>query len=64
MAFLGLCLTFCCLGKNENFMQVKQFHPDVRRDGEDSDLMIRRVIQAYEVIIFLAFHSNFVYEMI
>lgn len=36
----------------ENFMQVKQFHPDVRRDSEDSDVMIRRVIQAYEVISF------------
>ncbi|KAL1808992.1 hypothetical protein ACET3Z_025982 [Daucus carota] len=30
--------------------KVKQFHPDVRRDGEDSDLMIRRVIQAYEIL--------------
>lgn len=24
--------------------KVKQFHPDVRRDGEDSDVMILRVI--------------------
>ncbi|KAL8119742.1 chaperone protein dnaJ C76, chloroplastic [Apium graveolens] len=30
--------------------KVKQFHPDVRRDGEDSDVMIRRVIQAYEIL--------------
>ncbi|WOH09063.1 hypothetical protein DCAR_0728516 [Daucus carota subsp. sativus] len=30
--------------------KVKQFHPDVRRDGEDSDIMIRRVIQAYEIL--------------
>ncbi|CAK9168027.1 unnamed protein product [Ilex paraguariensis] len=30
--------------------KVKQFHPDVRRDGERSDAMIRRVIQAYEIL--------------
>ncbi|KAK3007998.1 hypothetical protein RJ639_014668, partial [Escallonia herrerae] len=28
--------------------KVKQFHPDVRKDGENSDTMIRRVIHAYE----------------
>ncbi|KAK3013023.1 hypothetical protein RJ639_009972 [Escallonia herrerae] len=28
--------------------KVKQFHPDVRKDGVNSDTMIRRVIQAYE----------------
>ncbi|XP_015062720.1 chaperone protein dnaJ C76, chloroplastic isoform X2 [Solanum pennellii] len=28
--------------------KVKKFHPDVRRDGNGSDKMIRRVIQAYE----------------
>ncbi|KAK9987587.1 hypothetical protein SO802_027826 [Lithocarpus litseifolius] len=28
--------------------KVKQFHPDVNRDGADSDSMIRRVIEAYE----------------
>lgn len=30
-------------------MKVKQYHPDVNRDGRDSDALIRRVIQAYEV---------------
>ncbi|KAJ7973367.1 Chaperone protein DnaJ [Quillaja saponaria] len=30
--------------------KVKQFHPDVNRDGGDSDTMIRRVIQAYEIL--------------
>ncbi|KAG6646588.1 hypothetical protein CIPAW_07G017900 [Carya illinoinensis] len=30
--------------------KVKQFHPDVNRDGPDSDTMIRRVIQAYEML--------------
>ncbi|KAH7574559.1 hypothetical protein ACOSQ2_009001 [Xanthoceras sorbifolium] len=31
--------------------KVKQYHPDVSRDGkEDSDTMIRRVIQAYEIL--------------
>lgn len=34
-------------------VQVKQFHPDVNRDGNYSDSMIRRVIQAYEVAIHL-----------
>ncbi|KAK6139446.1 hypothetical protein DH2020_026800 [Rehmannia glutinosa] len=29
---------------------VKQFHPDVTRDGQNSDIMIRRVIQAYEIL--------------
>ncbi|GMY21549.1 Chaperone protein DnaJ [Fagus crenata] len=29
---------------------VKQFHPDVNRDGADSDIMIRRVIEAYEIL--------------
>lgn len=29
--------------------QVKEFHPDVCKDAGDSDLMIRRVIQAYKV---------------
>ena len=29
--------------------QVKQFHPDVNKEG-DSDMMIRLVIQAYEVL--------------
>lgn len=32
-------------------LQVKQLHPDVTRGGEKSDIMIRRVIQAYEVIV-------------
>lgn len=32
-------------------MKVKQYHPDVNRDERDSDTMIRRVIQAYEVIL-------------
>lgn len=32
--------------------KVKQFHPDVNRNGKDSDTMIRRVIQAYEVFNF------------
>ncbi|KAL8159505.1 hypothetical protein V2J09_001042 [Rumex salicifolius] len=30
--------------------KVKEFHPDVRRNSGDSDLMIRRVIQAYEML--------------
>ncbi|KAI4349982.1 hypothetical protein L6164_010515 [Bauhinia variegata] len=30
--------------------KVKQFHPDVNRDGGNSDAMIRRVIQAYEIL--------------
>ncbi|XP_023537184.1 uncharacterized protein LOC111798340 [Cucurbita pepo subsp. pepo] len=30
--------------------KVKQFHPDVNRDGNYSDSMIRRVIQAYEML--------------
>ncbi|XP_075511211.1 uncharacterized protein LOC142547040 [Primulina tabacum] len=31
-------------------IKVKQFHPDVMRDGRNSDTMIRRVIQAYEIL--------------
>ncbi|KAL0422038.1 UNVERIFIED_CONTAM: hypothetical protein Slati_3226700 [Sesamum latifolium] len=30
--------------------KVKQFHPDLKRGGQDSDIMIRRVIQAYEIL--------------
>ncbi|PHT41311.1 hypothetical protein CQW23_20165 [Capsicum baccatum] len=30
--------------------KVKKCHPDVRRDGNSSDKMIRRVIQAYEML--------------
>ncbi|XP_075657666.1 uncharacterized protein LOC142627686 isoform X1 [Castanea sativa] len=30
--------------------KVKQFHPDVNRDLADSDSMIRRVIEAYEIL--------------
>ncbi|ONI04519.1 hypothetical protein PRUPE_6G325800 [Prunus persica] len=30
--------------------KVKQFHPDVNRTGKDSGVMIRRVIQAYEML--------------
>nr|DAD19482.1 TPA_asm: hypothetical protein HUJ06_020945 [Nelumbo nucifera] len=30
--------------------KVKQFHPDVCKDARDSDTMIRRVIQAYEML--------------
>ncbi|KAF9621350.1 hypothetical protein IFM89_020009, partial [Coptis chinensis] len=30
---------------------VKQFHPDVRKDSGDTDIMIRRVIKAYKVIL-------------
>ncbi|XAR52590.1 hypothetical protein NMG60_11020737 [Bertholletia excelsa] len=30
--------------------KVKQFHPDVRKNGEISDAMIRRVIQAYQIL--------------
>lgn len=37
-------------------MKVKQFHPDVNRDGDDSDTMIRRVIQAYQVPLFCFIH--------
>nr|POF26891.1 hypothetical protein CFP56_37668 [Quercus suber] len=32
------------------FIGVKQFHPDVNRDLADSDSMIRRVIEAYEIL--------------
>ncbi|WZZ29991.1 hypothetical protein YC2023_013392 [Brassica napus] len=28
--------------------KVKQYHPDVNREGSSSDVMIRRIIQAYE----------------
>ncbi|KAL0384817.1 UNVERIFIED_CONTAM: hypothetical protein Sradi_2876000 [Sesamum radiatum] len=35
--------------------KVKQFHPDLKRGGQDSDIMIRRVIQAYEVPVFVTF---------
>ncbi|CAL9003403.1 unnamed protein product [Prunus brigantina] len=31
-------------------LEVKQFHPDVNRTGKDCDMMIRRVIQAYEML--------------
>lgn len=35
-----------------NLLQVKQFHPDLNRDeNETSDVMIRRVIQAYQVLL-------------
>ncbi|KAB2630169.1 pentatricopeptide repeat-containing protein [Pyrus ussuriensis x Pyrus communis] len=30
--------------------KVKQFHPDVNRNGKYADMMIRRVIQAYEML--------------
>lgn len=30
--------------------QVKEFHPDVCKDLKDADTIIRRVIQAYEVV--------------
>ncbi|KAJ8572889.1 hypothetical protein K7X08_009400 [Anisodus acutangulus] len=30
--------------------KVKKFHPDVRRNGDSSDKMICRVIQAYEIL--------------
>ncbi|THG01579.1 hypothetical protein TEA_029759 [Camellia sinensis var. sinensis] len=30
--------------------RVKQYHPDVRKDGELSDTMIRHVIQAYQIL--------------
>ncbi|KAI5424325.1 hypothetical protein KIW84_030498 [Lathyrus oleraceus] len=34
-----------------NLLQVKQFHPDLNRDeNETSDVMIRRVIQAYQIL--------------
>jgi len=46
--FLGLC----------NFRvniveQVKEFHPDARKNKDDCDIMIRRVIKAYEVLEFI-----------
>eukprot|EP00268_Persea_americana_P020393 TRINITY_DN20588_c0_g2_i3.p1 TRINITY_DN20588_c0_g2~~TRINITY_DN20588_c0_g2_i3.p1 ORF type:complete len:278 (-),score=39.08 TRINITY_DN20588_c0_g2_i3:396-1229(-) len=31
--------------------KVKEFHPDVCKDAGDSDLMIRRVIQAYKILL-------------
>ncbi|CAA7015834.1 unnamed protein product [Microthlaspi erraticum] len=30
--------------------KVKQYHPDVNREGSSSDIMIRRIIQAYEML--------------
>ncbi|WZY95219.1 hypothetical protein YC2023_067548 [Brassica napus] len=30
--------------------KVKQYHPDVNREGSSSDVMIRRIIQAYEML--------------
>lgn len=30
--------------------KVKEFHPDVRKNKDDSDIMIRRVIKAYEML--------------
>ncbi|KAL9229332.1 hypothetical protein vseg_004810 [Gypsophila vaccaria] len=30
--------------------KVKEFHPDVKKNGHESDMMIRRVIQAYEML--------------
>jgi hypothetical protein len=41
---MSLIILFCWCVK------VKQFHPDLNKDGKVSDLMIRRVIQAYEVL--------------
>ncbi|KAL5995954.1 hypothetical protein ACLOJK_026027 [Asimina triloba] len=42
----------CCLEdiKTAFRAKVKKFHPDVNKDGRDSDVMIRRVIQAYEIL--------------
>ncbi|RVX19072.1 hypothetical protein CK203_007109 [Vitis vinifera] len=41
--------TFCEQMKNQlSKGEVKQFHPDVNKEGGDSDKMIRLVIQAYE----------------
>lgn len=39
-------------------IQVKQFHPDVRHDKGSSDIMIRRVIKAYEVINHFSNEAN------
>ncbi|KAG7576112.1 Pentatricopeptide repeat [Arabidopsis thaliana x Arabidopsis arenosa] len=30
--------------------KVKQYHPDVNKEGSNSDIMIRRIIQAYEML--------------
>ncbi|KAF8091860.1 hypothetical protein N665_0433s0027 [Sinapis alba] len=30
--------------------KVKQYHPDVNREGSSSDVMIRRIIKAYEML--------------
>ncbi|KAK9669686.1 hypothetical protein RND81_13G148600 [Saponaria officinalis] len=30
--------------------KVKEFHPDVKKNGHESDIMIRRVIKAYEML--------------
>ena len=55
----NLCLylyAWFFLFRNFNFVtKVKQFHPDVNRDLADSDSMIRRVIEAYEVLIFTTY---------
>ncbi|KAK4258593.1 hypothetical protein QN277_005028 [Acacia crassicarpa] len=34
----------------ELLIQVKQFHPNVIKDGTNSDTMIHLVIQAYEML--------------
>ncbi|WCJ43153.1 Chaperone DnaJ-domain superfamily protein [Euphorbia peplus] len=39
--------------------KVKQFHPDVNRDGGNSDTVIRRIIQAYELWFFFLILSNY-----
>ncbi|CAM8928443.1 unnamed protein product [Rhodiola kirilowii] len=35
--------------------KVKEFHPDVRKDKRDADVMIRRIIEAYEVLMICRF---------
>jgi hypothetical protein len=32
-------------------VQVKEFHPDVCKDPENADLIMRRVIEAYQVTL-------------
>lgn len=43
ISYVSVLLTTLCLVK------VKQYHPDVNKEGSNSDVMIRRIIQAYEV---------------
>ncbi|TVT97791.1 hypothetical protein EJB05_56950, partial [Eragrostis curvula] len=40
--FLCCCLSYCS--------EVKEFHPDIYKDSENADLIMRRVIEAYQML--------------